>query len=256
MSIISRSFAPCVSVLLHWINRMNSIIITGTAKGKRCNSYAKGASPGAFRRGGISLKTIEKKLEDNNFMPTHHIETERFDVSFNVLKQPEIIYKKLTTTVPIREDHRFLIEYEKDDHYKKLDIVRMAGVLLKILGDSDSFYDSYKSSYNYTFDIKIKCKHLEPVREVDLVMSIFDLKGWSQIQFRRKKESPNDNYLKWIDDIINHEDLNHCIILINDYFYSIFEGHGKKRFDEFEREIPYLGIKYGYKNGDFYEIVQ
>lgn len=77
-----------------------------------------------------------------------------------------------------------------------------------------------------------------------------------QIQFRRKKEHPKDYYLKWIDDIINHEDLNHCIILINDYFYSIFEGYDKKLFDEFEREISCLGIKYGYKNGDFYEIVQ
>ena len=202
------------------------------------------------------MKTIGENLGDNNFVVIHHIETERFDISFNVLKQPEIIYEKLITTVPIREDHRFIIEFEKDDHYKKLDIVRMAGVLLKIFGDSDFFYDSYKSSYNYTFDIKINYKHPEPVRKVDLGMTIFDLKGWNQIQFRRKKEHRKDYYLKWIDDIINHEDLNQLIIFINDYFYSIFEGYDKKLFDEFEREIPCLGIKYGYKNGDFYEIVQ
>lgn len=202
------------------------------------------------------MNTIKKKLRDNNFMAIHHIETDRFGISFNVLKQPEIIFEKLTTTISIREDNRFLIEYEKDDHYKKLDIVHMAGVLLKIFAESDSFYDSFKSSYNYTFDIKINCKHSEPVREIDLGMTIFDLKGWNQIQFRRKKEHPKDYYSKWIDDIINHEDLNHCIILINDYFYSIFEGYDKKLFDEFEREIPCLGIKYGYKNRDFYEIVQ
>ena len=92
------------------------------------------------------MKTIGENLGDNNFVVIHHIETERFDISFNVLKQPEIIYEKLITTVPIREDHRFIIEFEKDDYYKKLDIVRMAGVLLKIFGDSDFFYDSYKSS--------------------------------------------------------------------------------------------------------------
>ena len=179
------------------------------------------------------------------------IEADDFTINFKVIKNKWQIYEILKTTVPIQEDHSFMLHYYMNKQYKHLKIPELAGVLIELFGEPDNFYDDYKSSFNYTFDLKVYFKNIN--KEVHLPMTIFDYKDSLYFKFRRPKENERDNVLKYVEDLIKREDLNKIIIILNNYFYGFYEGFGGDLYKEFERIQPYPSIKYGYKDGRFFK---
>ena len=183
------------------------------------------------------------------------IETDNFDMSFSILRNKTLIHEKLRNTLAIQEDYGFLLRYYSQyNEYQPLDIPQLVGVLMKLYGEPDNFYDDYKSSFNYTFDFKITYRNETPIREVKLVMEIFDYKDSLYIEFRRSRENSEDDVVKLIEDIVTRNDLNRCIIILHNYFSGFYEGYDTRMYDKFERCQPYSKIKYGYNGDEFYLI--
>lgn len=148
------------------------------------------------------LNQIERKIEWLLY------ETDNFDMSFSILRNKTLIHEKLRNTLAIQEDYGFLLRYYSQyNEYQPLDIPQLVGVLMKLYGEPDNFYDDYKSSFNYTFDFKITYKNETPIREVILVMEIFDYKDSLYIEFRRSRVNSEDNVVKLIEDIVTRNDL-------------------------------------------------
>jgi len=182
------------------------------------------------------------------------IELDYFDISFNILRNGNFIHKRLKNTVPIREDYVFLLQYYSlhKEEQQYLDVPQLVGVLMKLYGEPDSFYDNFKSSFNYTFDFIITYKNKTPVREVQLVMEIFDYKESLYIEFRRFRENDKDNVLKLIENVVPRSDLNKCIEVLNNYFLGFYKGYGSQMYEKFERYQPCSRMKYGYNGNEFY----
>jgi hypothetical protein len=192
-------------------------------------------------------------MKDNK---TTTINTDDFDITFSILRNKNQIYKRQKETIAIDEDYEFLLWYYSacNDKLTHLNIPELVGVLMKLYGEPDSFYDDYKCSFNYTFDFRVTYKNENPIREVNLVMDIFDYKDSLYIEFRRTREDSSDNILKLIEDVVKRRDLNVCIIVLNNYFYGFYEGYGDNKYDKFERYQPYSKMRYGYNGSEFYLI--
>lgn len=181
------------------------------------------------------------------------IKTEDFTVLLRVLRNPWEIGRRLRTTVPIAEDLAFIVHYYYLREHQRLDLPELAGVLRKLFGDPDDFYDTYKCSFNYTFDAKIIIEEDDsPARTVDLVLRICDYKGEPYLELRRPKESEKDNVIRSIDDVVKRKYLDSAIAAIDGYFYGFYQGYGERPYEEFEAVQPYLRLRYGYRNGRFF----
>jgi len=73
------------------------------------------------------------------------LETDSFDINFNILHNKNLIHKKFKETIAIEEDYLFLLNfYSPRNLHGYLEMPQLAGVLLKLFGEPDSFYDHIK----------------------------------------------------------------------------------------------------------------
>lgn len=181
------------------------------------------------------------------------IKLDDYDITFRILRYKDEIFRRLKETVAIDEDYRFLMwYYSPHNKHEHLEIHQLVGVLMKLYGEPDTFYDDYKCSFNYTFDFIITYKNEEPIREVNLVLTIFDYKDSLYMEFRRPREGSDDRIIKLIEDVVKRKDLNKCIIVMHNYFAGFFEGYGNNPYNKFERYQPYSRMRYGYNGTEFY----
>jgi len=123
---------------------------------------------------------------------------------------------------------------------------------MRFYGEPDSFYDSGKCSFNYTFVFKVSFKKDAPQKEVYLLMRLQDYKGYPDIEFRRPMEGPKDNALKSMEHVIKGRDLLRFYFVILAYFCAFYKNNDYT-YPEFERVQPYFNYVYGYKDGKFFK---
>ncbi len=180
------------------------------------------------------------------------VKNENFEFEFAIIKEPAEIKDLLTTHITIYEDPLFMMSYYSQPHEKvaRLKLPELAGLLLKLYGDSDPFFDDYKCSFNYTFKCLFRYLVTDSQEPVELIMLIRDWKGDSETLLLRKKNYPAEMEIKQIDHLIKTDDLSQIVVLVNKYFYEI--GKIEQEYPIFERFIEYNDFYYGYDGSSFY----
>ena len=179
-------------------------------------------------------------------------ETGVFRFGLRILKDRRKIYNRLKSSNPIESDYGFLLQYEDWSTHKELETSRLYAVLFRLYGEPDTFFDGFKASYNYSFEVTLTYRPGGRCRKVILVAQIRDLKGYQDIKFWRGKRATAGTG-EFIDDIISRGDLNICTLLLGRHFNELFEEFANEGFEEFELYQPYLHGNFGYKNGTFFE---
>jgi len=178
-------------------------------------------------------------------------ETGVFRVELRKLNGRRKIYNRLTSSRPIESDYGFLLQYEDWGACKELDISRLYAVLFRLYGKPDSFFDGFKASFNYSFELVLTYNQNGHSGKAVLIAQIRDLKGYQDIKYGRSRKV-SDDMGKFIDDIIMRGDLNICTMLLCRHSSDAFERYSRVDFEEFELYQPYLHMNFGYKDDAFF----
>ncbi len=170
------------------------------------------------------------------------LETDELSFYLRVVKHPATIASLLSSTTEMPVKYPLLLDFYH--RRERLGLAELAGVLLKLHGQPDCFYDPWKCSFNYTFEFAASFSD-SPIKEVSLIMRLQDYKGHADIQFRRYNGVKPDEY----EPIYDY--LGKIQIMLQNYYYGFFAGYDNL-YPEFARKQPYIKCNYGYENGSFF----
>ncbi|KKM12626.1 hypothetical protein SY88_02570 [Clostridiales bacterium PH28_bin88] len=216
----------------------------------------------ANRLQGVDAKVLQNyQIGKSNWIRAFTIEEEDIGyVSFTLrlLRDIDEIADKLNRTISITENLGFVLHYIARDRQKLgcLDISRMFALLYSICGQPDPFYDNYKCSFNYTFEMNLDYQ-MTGQNNLNTSMLLFIIRDWKggvEFQFRRYRKGEEDNYLVPDEDTLPQKLLELIWIYLDSFLLGYYEGltSSVKPFKSFLRVNQYCHLLYGYRRGEFY----
>jgi len=158
----------------------------------------------------------------------------------------------------------------KDDYFSYYPILRNSifhlglgeiYVALKKFSGNEGLknYDPYKVSFRFPFLVKIKKDNQN--EEIEYILIVHDFKGGLEFLFHKiinedekeKFKNQLDTYSEPFNEELTRDEMNDIIGYIAGYIEGITENINEWHQDEFSRSVEAIKLKYGFKNGSFYQ---